>query len=336
MEFKHPFGVSSNIRKETPCVFIKIEAENRIGYGEACLPIYLGEKVEETLLFFKKSKELFRNYDPTLPLNFFLNEVDRLATGHHAAKAAIDIALHDLYGKILNKTYSQMMGIPKSKPRATSFTIGIDKEELMEQKIKEADAFSILKIKAGTTQDKELITRIRKFSDKPLYVDVNQGWKEKEFVLEMIHWMSEQNVLLIEQPMATDRIDDMAWVTEQSPIPTIADESAKRLSDLEHLEEVFSGINIKLMKCTGLREAVRMINFCKRKDLKIMLGCMAESSCATTAMAQLMQFADFVDLDAPQLYTNDPFIGLKYDKGRVVLNDLPGLGIAPNPEFLSF
>ena len=336
LEFKHPFGVSSNTRKETPTIFIKIEAEKHVGYGEACLPVYLGETVEESLLFFKKAKELFRNYDPTLPLNFFLNETDRLATGHHAAKAAIDIALHDLYGKILNKSYFDLMGIPKSRPRATSFTIGIDREELIEQKIKEAADFHVLKIKAGTSHDKELITLIRKFTNKELYVDVNQGWKEKEYILDMIHWMYEQKVVLMEQPMSVDQIDDMAWVTAQSPIPTIADESVKRLADLENLDEVFSGINIKLMKCTGLREAVRMINFCKRKDLKIMLGCMAESSCATTAMAQLMQFADFVDLDAPNLYTNDPFIGVKYEKGKVILNDLPGIGARPDPDLLDF
>ncbi len=329
LEFKHPFGVSSNTRKETPTVFIKLEGENNFGYGEACLPSYLGETVESTTQFFQKAANLFSSYDPTLPLHFFLDEIQQLGEGNYAAKAAVDIALNDLYGKILNKSYSRMMGFPVSEPKATSFTIGIDSPQKIEQKIKEAEDFQILKIKAGTADDKQLIELIRKFTDKPLYVDVNQGWRDKNFVMDMILWMKEQNVILLEQPMPVEMHEEMSWVTEQSPILTIADESVRRLSDLEAMDECFGGVNIKLMKCTGLREAMRMINYCKKNDLKILLGCMAESSCGTTAMAQLMQFADYVDLDAPLLYKNDPFTGVKYEKGFVCLEEKPGIGTFP-------
>ena len=178
---------------------------------------------------------------------------------------------------------------------------------MLEQKINEASDFSILKIKAGTEYDKALISKIRTFTEKPLYVDVNQGWKNKEEALDMAEWMREQNVLLLEQPLPKEMNAEMEWLTERSPIPTIADESVKRLSDLEKLGGAFAGVNIKLMKCTGLREAMRMINYCKKNDLKIMLGCMAESSCGTTAMAHLASLADVIDLDAPLLYNNDPF-----------------------------
>jgi len=329
LEFKHPFGVSSNIRSHTTSVFLKLESDKFIGYGEACLPAYLGETVEATSTFLSMAKIFLKDYEANLPMNFFLDEIDRLKHGHNAAKAALDIALHDLYAKIQGKTYFELRGISKSMPRKTSFTIGIDSEEKIEQKIKEAETFKILKLKVGTDDDKKLINTIRKYTDKPLYVDVNQGWKNKDEVLDMLFWMHEQKVLLVEQPMPIEMREEMTWLTERSPIPTIADESVKRLVDLEKLDGEFSGINIKLMKCCGLREAIRMIHYCKKNSLLVMLGCMAESSCATTAMAQLMQYADFVDLDAPLLYKNDPFSGINYRDGEVILNDLPGNGSAP-------
>lgn len=336
LEFKHPFGVSSNTRKETPVVFIKLEANDYEGYGEACLPAYLGETTQETLLFFEKARTLLEKI--TLPFDLLevLSKIDSLGKGNNAGKAAIDIALHDLSGKIKGQNIAQMYGFEKSEPMSTSFTIGIDKEETVIRKIKEAEGFSILKIKAGTENDKELISLIRRYTGKPLYVDVNQGWTDKEYVLDMILWMQGQNVVLVEQPMPVSMEKEMAWVTERSPIATIADESVKRLGDLENLKGVFSGVNIKLMKCTGIAEALKMIKYCKQHKLVILLGCMAESSCATSAMAQLMGFADYIDLDAPLLYKNDPFKGITYENGKVYLNDLAGIGAGPDTSLIHF
>ena len=329
LEFRHPFGVAGHSRLSTESVFIQIEAEGQTGYGEACLPAYLGETVKGTQTFLKKAGEFLSHYDPTLPLHFFLDEVDRLGQDNNAAKAALDIALHDLYAKLHHCTYAQMLGLQASDPRPTSFTIAIDHPDKLRQKIEEAGDFSILKIKAGTSNDKELIQQVRAVTNKPICVDVNQGWKDREQALDLLHWFKDQDVLFVEQPLPKDKKQDMAWLTEKSPIPTIADESVKRLADLEQLDGEFSGINIKLMKCTGLREAMRMINFCKKNNILIMLGCMAESSCASTAMAQLMQFADFIDLDAPLLYKNDPFHGISYEKGLVRLPVAQGIGARP-------
>lgn len=334
LEFKYPFGVSSNTRKETSSVFIGLKTEEFIGYGEACLPLYLGETVEATLAFFEKARPLLETSTFAMRLPEFIEQLDALAPGHNAAKAAIDIALHDLWGKIQNKNISKLYGFENIKSKATSFTIGIDKEEVLIQKLKEASDYPVLKIKAGTEDDKNLISTIRKYSDKPLYVDVNQGWKDKNYVLEMIFWMQEQNVILVEQPMPAAMKEEMIWVTERSPLPTIGDESVKRLTDLQNLEGSFSGVNIKLMKSTGIHEALKMIDFCKKNKLLILLGCMAESSCATGAMAQLMNFADYIDLDAPMLYKNDPFKGLSYKDGKVSVSDLPGLGVEPLLEHL--
>lgn len=336
LAFKHPFGVSSNTRKETPSVFIKLEEGGRVGYGEACLPAYLGENVDDTIAFFEKVQSILKELTTDKSIADILALTDSLSNKNNAAKAAIDIALNDLFGKMSGKPFYDMMNIGMSKAMNTSFTIGIDSEDKIAQKITEASDFSVLKIKAGTQDDKTLIRLIRKYTDKPLYVDVNQGWTDKEYVLDMIFWLHEQHVILIEQPMPVAMKEEMIWVTAQSPIPTIADESVKRFCDLQELHESFSGINIKLMKCTGLNEAMKMIQYAKQKQLKILLGCMAESSCATSAMAQLMSFADYIDLDAPNLYKNDPFKGVTYKQGKVCLNELPGIGAVPIAGMLDF
>lgn len=332
LEYKYPFGVSGNRRTHTPAVYTKLEAEGFTGYGEACLPPYLGETEESTLAFLEKTKLLLEKFNAQHSIEEILSEVDKISTSNNAAKASVDIALHDLIGKTQNKACYELMGFSKPIPKNTACTIGIDEEHVLAQKIKDASEFSILKIKAGTEDDKALITTIRKFSNKPLFIDVNQGWKDKFFALDMLEWLNTQNVLLVEQPMPISMLDEMAWLTERSPLPTIADESIKRLSDIEKIKGAFSGINIKLMKCTGIFEAKKMIELAKKNNLKILLGCMAESSCATSAMAQFMDFGDFIDLDAPNLLKNDPFEGVEYKAGKVVLRNENGIGSKPKVE----
>ncbi len=330
LEFKHPFGVSSNSRTHTPVVFVKIEIHGFVGYGEACLPPYLGETTESTISFLQNVQSLLKKFSNPLQAPEILLEIDKLSAGNNAAKASVDMALNDLTGKIVGQPFYSFMGFEKPIPTNTSCTIGISDEKQTAQKINEANEFAILKIKAGTENDKALVELIRKYSDKPLYIDVNQGWKDKFFVLDMLHWLKERNVVLVEQPMPVNLLEEMAWVKQQSPLPLIADESVKRLTDLDKIKDCFTGINIKLMKSTGLIEALKMINYAKQNNLKILLGCMAESSCGASAMAQLMNFGDFVDLDAPNLLKNDPFTGISYVNGKVTLNDGPGIGAKPN------
>lgn len=330
LEFKHPFGVSSNIRTHTPTVFVRIEHEEFFGYGEACLPKYLGETTADTIAFLMKAKKLIDSLASPFPGREILDRVDALSERNNAGKAAIDIALMDLIGKLSKQPYYGLMGFGKSKPTLTSSTIGLDDDEKIAQKIAEAADFKILKIKAGTADDKALVKRVREYTDKPLYVDANQGWTDKYFVTDMLFWLHQQNVLLAEQPMPVHMLDETADVTAISPIPVIADESVKRLGDIEKIKGAFSGINIKLMKSTGLSEAKAMIDSAKANNLKVMLGCMAESSCATSAMAQLMKFGDFIDLDAPNLIVNDPFTGVKFTNGKVELNDEYGIGVTRN------
>jgi L-alanine-DL-glutamate epimerase-like enolase superfamily enzyme len=200
----------------------------------------------------------------------------------------------------------------------------------MKQKTLEvAGQFNILKVKLGRDTDKEMIEAIRSVSTLPIAVDVNQGWTDRSYALDMICWLKEHGVVMVEQPMPKDRLDDTAWVTERSPLPIFADESLQRLGDILPLKGVFSGINIKLMKCGGMREAWKMVNMARALGMRVMVGCMTETSCAVSAAAQFSPAVDFADLDGNLLISNDRFRGMEVVGGKITLNDLPGIGLTP-------
>jgi len=255
--------------------------------------------------------------------------VDSIAINNTAAKAAVDIALHDLVGKILGQPWWKIWGFNAATTPDTSFTIGLDTEEVVIQKTKEAAPYNVLKVKLGVNDatDRMMVNTIRKVTDKPMYVDVNQGWKDKHYALDMIHWLKEQNITMVEQPMNKLWLDETAWVTERSPLPVIADESCQRLTDVQKLKGAFHGINIKLMKCTGMREAREMISLAKALKMRLMIGCMTETSCAISAGAQLAPETEWADLDGNLLISNDLFSGMKIVDGKITLNDKPGIGI---------
>ena len=217
----------------------------------------------------------------------------------------------------------------------TTFTIGIDTDEVVRQKTHEAlGRFNILKIKVGGPDDKRMIEAIRSVTDLPLAVDANQGWKDRREALDMIVWLKEKGVVMVEQPMDKHNLDDIAWLTQESPLPIFADESLQRLTDIERLKGVFSGINIKLMKCTGMREAWKMRNFAHALGMKVMMGCMTETSCAISAAAQLSAGLDFADLDGALLIGNDCFEGATLENGKIIARDLPGIGVEMKKEIV--
>lgn len=325
LELKHVFTLATSSRKTTPVMLTQIEYEGVTGYGEASMPPYLGES-QETAAKFLSKVDLSQFNDP-FDMENILEYVDKIEDGNRAAKAAVDIALHDLTGKLLNKPWYNIWGYNKTTTPETSFTIGIDTPEVVKQKVKEAAPYNVLKVKLGRETDKEMIETIRSVSDKPLVVDVNQGWKDKHFALEMIHWLNEKDVKLVEQPMPKTQIDDMAWLTEKSPLPTFADEALQRIPDVIKAHGVYSGINIKLMKCTGMREASKMLNLAKSLGMQVMIGCMTETSCAISAASQLSPEAEWADLDGNLLITNDPFTGTKIIDGKISLTDYPGIGL---------
>lgn len=326
LQLQHVFTVASCSRSFTPGVQVEVEYEGIIGYGEASMPPYLGESVESVMAFLQKI-DLNRFNDP-FQLEDILTYVDGIMAGNTAAKAAIDIALHDLVGKLLGVSWHKIWGLDKEKAPSTTYTIGIDTAEVVKEKTLEAAGrFNILKVKLGLDNDREIINAIRSVSSLPVAVDANQGWTDKYKALDMIQWLKEQGVVMVEQPMPKAQLDDIAWVTEQSPLPVFADESLQRLADVERLKGVFSGINIKLMKCTGMREAWKMLTVARTLGMKVMIGCMTETSCAVSAAAQLSPAVDFADLDGNLLISNDLFDGMKVVKGKITLNNLPGIGI---------
>jgi L-alanine-DL-glutamate epimerase-like enolase superfamily enzyme len=203
----------------------------------------------------------------------------------------------------------------------------MDTAEVVRQKVAEASGFKVLKVKLGRDNDREMIQTIRSATKVPLAVDVNQGWKEKEKALEMIHWLKEMGIVMVEQPLPKEQVDDMAWLTARSPVPIFGDESVQRLPDVVKAVGVYHGINIKLMKCTGMREAFTMAKTAKSLGMKVMIGCMTETSCAVSAAAQLSPLAEFADLDGNLLISNDLYSGMQIVNGKITLNDLPGIGI---------
>lgn len=326
LQLRHTFTVASYSRTTTPDVQLKIEYDGFTGYGEASMPPYLGQSVETVTKFLQKV-DLGQFKDP-FRIDDILTYVDGISEGDTAAKAAVDIALHDLVGKMLGQPWYRIWGLNPGKTPNTTFTIGIDTPDVVREKTKEcSDKFKILKVKVGLENDKEMIETIREITSLPIAVDANQGWKNKEEALDMIFWLKEHGIVMVEQPMPKEMMDENAWLTEHSPLPIFADEAIQRLVDVKRIKGAYTGINIKLMKCTGMREAWKMANYAHAEGMRVMIGCMTETSCAVSAAAQLSPVVDFADLDGNLLISNDIFDGMTIVDGKITLPDRPGIGI---------
>lgn len=324
LQLKHVFTIATSSRTTTPVVLTEIDYDGTIGYGEASMPPYLGESHESATAFL--SKVDLGKFENPFDLETILEYVDGLAPGNPAAKASVDIALHDLLGKIMNQPWYNIWGFDRNLTPHTSFTIGIDKEDVVRQKTREAAEYKILKVKLGRDTDKMMVETIRSVTDKPITADVNQGWTDRAAALEMLHWLKEKGVVMIEQPMPKEQVDNNAWLTERSPIPIFGDEGVQRLADVKKAQGVYSGINIKLMKSTGMREAHKMLVLARSLGMKVMLGCMTETSCAISAASHLSPMVDFADLDGALLISNDVFDGTKVIEGKITLMERPGIG----------
>ena len=326
LQLRHVFTIANFSRTTTPVVLTEIEYDGITGYGEASLPPYLGETQASVMEFLKKVD--LSQFSSPFELDDILTYVDKIAENNTAAKASVDIALHDLVGKIMGQPWYKIWGLDKSKAPSTTFTIGIDTADVVKEKTREAaPLYNILKVKLGRDNDKEMIEAIRTVTDKPIAIDANQGWKDKHHALDMIYWLKEKGIVMIEQPMPKYNLDDSAWVTERSPLPVFADESFQRLNDVLRIKGAFTGVNIKLMKCTGMREAWKILTVARAANMQVMIGCMTETSCAISAASQLSPAVDWADLDGNLLISNDIYKGTTVVDGKLTLNDLPGIGI---------
>jgi L-alanine-DL-glutamate epimerase-like enolase superfamily enzyme len=330
LELRHPFRIATGMRTHTNAVLTEVQFDEFIGYGEAAMPPYYGENHETASAFLAQAAGVLatrlhpRSVEDIIET---MQEVDALAPANHAAKAAVDIALHDLLGKITQQPVWSLVGTNPEKMPPTSFTLGIDTPQILREKIAESADFQIIKVKIGTDDDRKIIQTVREISDKPIYADANQGWRGREAALDLAHWLATQNVLLIEQPFPKDDLDAAAWLSARSPLPVIADESFQRAADLDRIASCFHGVNIKLMKCTGLAEGARVAQAARARNLRLMVGCMTETSCGISAAAALAPWCDFADVDGCWLIQNNPFEMPTLREGKVKLSLEPGLGL---------
>lgn len=325
LQLKHTFRIARNARDFVPVVILSLEHDGIIAYGEASPNVRYGEDFETLNKFFEQID--LTKFDSPFSMDEILQDVDSIAFGNNSAKCAVDIALHDWIGKKLNIPLWKMWGLNPANAPLSSFTIAIDTKEIVQQKVLEAVDFPILKIKAGLENDREMIDAIREITDKPIYVDANEGWKTREKALESVKWLKDKNIVFIEQPMPAEQFTDIKWLRDHSEIPLIADESVLHLADVPKLAEAFDGINIKLMKSAGIREATRMIHAAQATGMKVMMGCMIETAVGISAAAQLTPLLDYCDLDGNVLISNDPFDGCRNIKGKLKLTEKAGLGV---------
>lgn len=318
--------ISRNSSDYKDNVFVRIEKDGVTGFGEAAPNVRYGEDHEKTTDRINSFKELFEKND----LWHYVDLKDQIFTGitdQNCARCALDIALMDWIGKKLNTPLYKIWGLDKSKTPRTSYSIGIDTIEVIKKKVRAAEKYPLLKIKVGKDNDEEIIEAVRSITDKPIRVDANEGWKSKELALEKIKWLQTMGIEFIEQPMPSDMIEETRWLRDRIDIPIVADEAVKTAADIPKLAEAYDGINIKLMKAGGPQEAMRMIYLAKAMNMKIMLGCMIESAIAISAAAHLSPLVDWADLDGNLLLREDPYKGVGVEKGKLILNDQPGLGI---------
>jgi L-alanine-DL-glutamate epimerase-like enolase superfamily enzyme len=323
---RHTWSISRNSSDFKDNVFLRLEREGVVGWGEAAPNVRYGQSAEQTAAALEKVRPVIEAGDWRAYAGL-REQWERAIPEPSCAWAALDMAILDWVGRRLNVPLYRLFGLEADKAPVTTFSIGIDTPEVIRQKVEEAQEFPVLKIKVGRDNDDEILAAVRAVTDKPLRVDANEGWHDKEQALEKIRRLQGLGVELIEQPLPATLREETAWLRERVDIPIIADEAVQRAGDIPRLAGAYDGINIKLMKAGGIQEAVRMIHVARALGLKVMLGCMIESSVAVSAAAHLSPLADYADLDGNLLISNDPFAGVAVERGRLVLSERPGLGV---------
>jgi L-alanine-DL-glutamate epimerase-like enolase superfamily enzyme len=325
LELRHTFRIARSADEFRESVIVRLEDGGIEGFGEAApSPRYAqsADSAERAIAALEGTL-----LEPAGHLEDAIGRASTLLAGERAALAAVDIALHDMLGTKLGAPLHALLGLDPSKTPVTSYTIGIDRPEVVAEKIREAEAFPVLKIKLGLENDREIMETVRAHTDRAVRVDANEGWSRDE-ALEKMRWLEGLNVEFVEQPLPAADLEGIRWLAGRTSLPIFADESVGVSGDIPRLAGAFHGINIKLMKCGGIREALRMIHTARACGMRVMLGCMIESSIGITAAAHLSPLVDYADLDGNILIRNDPAAGVTTLKGKLVLPEGPGLGVA--------
>ena len=318
LKFKHPFKIAHGLRTHTDVVFVKLQHEGFTAWGEATLPPYLHETQQSVYAFIQD----FEKRVSANNVDEWFEKLNDDSPNNMAAKAALGMALWSLRAQMKRTSIGALLGIENSNPPLCTYTIGVSTRSEMEQKVQEAlqYGFQLFKIKLDGGDDESAIKNFKAICNKPFIVDVNQAWKSADEANKKIAWLAGEQCVAVEQPLKKEMLHEMKTVKQNSTLPIYADESCQTIEDIEKLKDCFDGINIKLMKCGGITPALAMIQKAKQLGLKILIGCMSESSIGCTAAAQLTPLADYADLDGPYLLANDPFDGMKVEGGRIALH----------------
>ncbi len=326
LPLKRRFTISRGSRDEVNNVLVKIHCQGITGIGEAA-PNHRYNETQESAMSFLDS---FGSYETENPfdISLLVEKMGQHGDGEFAAKAGLEMALYDWIGKKLNIPLYKLLQAPGRTGPRTTYTFGIDKPEVMKEKVEEAGPYPLLKIKLGTEYDKDIIEAIRELTDKPILVDANEGWKTVDQALDMIRFLDKRNVFVIEQPMPAECVREMKEVRLKSTIPLMADESITGKESLQELSSQFHGINIKLMKTGAISTSLKIVHQARKIGLQVMVGCMIESVIADTASALVGLWADYADVDGHLLLKENPMEGLEIlPQGHIRLRDLPGLGL---------
>jgi L-alanine-DL-glutamate epimerase-like enolase superfamily enzyme len=327
LNLRTTFRVSHGASDQRHNVLVCLDHEGLTGYGEAAAVFYYGE-TQESLMAYLESIPLLGE-DP-----FALeNVLNSLPDGPQAGRAAVDIALHDLWGKLLGQPLYRLFGLASSPLPQTSFTISIDAPEVMAQRAKESQ-YPIIKIKLDAHAPEAQVAAIRQVTDARLRVDANAAWTPEQ-ALEIITRLAPYELEMVEQPLSSEEPEPYIWLHNQLwsrgvTTPIFADESVKTAQDVARFAGAVDGVVVKLMKSGGLRETLRAIHTARAHEMQIMLSCMIESSVGVTAAAHLAPLCDYLDLDGPLLIANDPFTGIRYEGASLFIPDGPGIGILPS------
>ncbi|UEG49781.1 dipeptide epimerase [Ferruginibacter lapsinanis] len=326
LPFKHPFTISKGTKTHQPTLIVALEHFGFVGYGEAPAINYYDITVEKMIEDLERKKIFVEKFAFSDPERYW-HYLHHLFPANPFLVCALDMAGWDLYGKIKRQQLHQLWNLDTAKAPLTDFTIGIDSIDNMVAKMQE-QPWPIYKIKVGVENDIEMVAALRKHTDAIFRVDANAGWTLEQ-ATQKIPLLKDLGVEFIEQPLAKDDWDGMKALFDASPLPLIADESCVKESDVEKCYQHFHGINIKLTKCSGITPARNMIKRARELSMKVMVGCMNESSVGTGAIAQLAPLLDYVDMDGPLLLSEDIAEGVKFDFGRILYTDSPGLGVIP-------
>ena len=326
LQLRHTWTTTMSSSQYRDTIHVRVASDGVTGVGEGAPIVRYHENAVDGV---KAIAEIIPTLEGANLWQYekLMERISRGMQGQFAAKAAMDVALMDWIGQKMNVPLYRLLGLDASDAPVTTFSIGIDTPEITKQKVREAEAFPVLKIKVGLDTDEATIEAVRSVTHKPLRVDANEGWKDKEEAVRKINWLETQGVEFVEQPMPAEMIEETRWVRKRVHLPLIADEAAVSARAVPGLTDAYDGVNVKLDKCGGIQQALRMIYVAKSLGMKTMLGCMISSSVSVTAAAHLSPLVDYADLDGNLLIANDPYSGVRVEKGKLILPDQPGLGV---------